>query len=153
MSPTRRLSVLFVCIHNSGRSQMAEAFLKASGEDQFDVQSAGIEPGVLNPTVVEVMKEVGIDISQNKTKDVGKFLREGRRFTHVITVCDETSAERCPVFPWPAQRFHWSFEDPAALTGTPEEKKKKTREIREKIRMRVKEFADKESEVLTEKGK
>lgn len=91
--------VLFVCVHNSARSQMAEAFLNNLGGDRFEAVSAGLEPGTLNPLVVEVMKEAGIDISQNRTKSVFDLFKKGELFSYVITVCDEASAQRCPVFP------------------------------------------------------
>jgi len=129
--------VLFVCIHNSARSQMAEAFLKRQCGDTFEVHSAGIEPGKLNPVVVAAMQEAGIDVSGNKTKGVEEFLKAGTQFAYVITVCDETSAERCPVFPGVAQRLHWGFPDPSALPGTFGEKLVRTREIRDTIRAKV----------------
>lgn len=132
--------VLFVCIHNSARSQMAEAYLNLLGGDRFEAESAGIEPGVLNPIVVTAMQEEGIDISGNKTKDVFAFLREGRTYAYVITVCDETAAERCPIFPGCATRLHWGFPDPGSLIGSPEEKLVLTRVIRNRIRKRVEEF-------------
>ena len=91
--------VLFVCVHNSARSQMAEAFLKKYGGDRFEVESAGLEPGTLNPVVVEAMKEVGIDISQNKAKSVFDFYRQGKQYDYVVTVCNESEAGKCPVFP------------------------------------------------------
>ena len=125
--------VLFVCIHNSARSQMAEAFLNDTRPDQFHAQSAGIEPGKLNPVVVQAMQEVGIDISRNKTKSVAEFIERGEWFDYVITVCDETSAERCPIFPGNATRLHWGFPDPSSFTGTPEEKLARTREVRNSI--------------------
>ena len=101
-------NVLFVCIHNSARSQMAEAFLNQMCGDEFQAQSAGIEPGRLNPIVVEAMREIGVDISGNKTKSVADMLQSGQVFAYVVTVCDETSAERCPVFPGGTTRLHWS---------------------------------------------
>src|ERR1041384_4596385 len=101
--------VLFVCIHNSARSQMAEAFLNQLCGGVFEAHSAGIEPGKLNPVVVEAMREIGIDLSGNKTKPVSDMFKEGKAFAYVITVCDETSAERCPVFPDGTTRLHWSF--------------------------------------------
>ncbi len=104
--------VLFVCIHNSARSQMAEAFLKQLAGDKFDVESAGLEPGKLNPAVVEVMKEIGIDISRNTTKSVFDLLKQAKLYSYVITVCDESQSERCPIFPGVRQRLHWSFTDP-----------------------------------------
>ncbi|HDQ26665.1 MAG TPA: arsenate reductase ArsC, partial [bacterium] len=89
-----KIRVLFVCIHNSARSQMAEAYLNALGGGRFEAESAGIEPGTLNPVVVEAMKADGIDISQNKTKAVFDFYKEGRLYNYVITVCDKEAAER-----------------------------------------------------------
>lgn len=132
--------VLFVCIHNSARSQMAEAYLNVLGGDRFEAESAGIEPGVLNPMVVEAMKEDGIDISMNKTKSVFDFLKQGKIYSSVITVCDETAAERCPVFPGSGTRLHWGFPDPSSLKGTPEERLARTRQIRESIKRRVEAF-------------
>jgi len=134
--------VLFVCIHNSARSQMAEAFLKRICGSAFDAHSAGIEPGRLNPVVVEAMKEIGIDISSNQTKAVTDFLQPGLQFDYVITVCDGTSAERCPVFPGITRRLHWGFPDPSALTGTPGEKLARTRAIRDQIKARVEAWCE-----------
>jgi len=107
--------VLFICVHNSARSQMAEAFLKQMAGDRFEVESAGLEPGKLNPLAVEVMGEIGIDISQNKTKSVFDFYKQGKRYDYVITVCDESHAGRCPVFLGTAvtNRMHWAFDDPS----------------------------------------
>jgi arsenate reductase len=137
---SNRLKVLFVCIHNSARSQMAEAFLNFLGGDRYEAESAGIEPGVLNPLVVQVMQEEGIDISGNRTKDVFEFLKQGRRYAFVVTVCDETAAERCPVFPGTGKRLHWGFPDPSAFQGSQEERLAKTREVRDQIKARVRRF-------------
>lgn len=133
----KKIKVLFICIHNSARSQMAEGFLKKLGGDRFEVESAGIESGNLNPIAVEAMKEADIDISGNKTKKAFDFIKTGRMFHYVITVCDETSAERCPVFPGITKRLHWSFEDPSGFTGTHDEKLEKTRKVRDQIKERV----------------
>lgn len=135
--------VLFVCVHNSARSQMAEAFTNNLCGERFIAKSAGIEPGVLNPIVVDAMKEIGIDISNNKTKSVFDFYTQGKLFSYVITVCDESSAEQCPIFPGITKRIHWSFEDPSAFIGTYEEKLQKTRVVRDKIRLKVEEFCNK----------
>src|SRR5215472_14226792 len=105
--------VLFVCIHNSARSQMAEAFLNQICCNDFEAHSAGLEPGKLNPVVVEAMNEIGLDISRNKTKSVDEAVKSGQNFPYVITVCDETSAERCPTFHGAGKRLHWSFPDPS----------------------------------------
>lgn len=129
--------VLFVCIHNSARSQMAEAFLNQICGDEFEGQSAGIEPGKLNPIVVEVMREIGLDLSGNRTKAVAEFIQSGRRFDYVVTVCDETSAERCPVFPGGTRRLHWGFPDPSAFQGTQDEKRARTRQVRDAIKAKI----------------
>ncbi len=134
--------VLFVCIHNSARSQMAEAFLNHACPDFFEAHSAGLEPGKLNPLVVAAMQEIGIDLSGHQTKGVDAMLRSGRRFSHVITVCDGASAERCPVFPGAGQRLHWSFPDPSALTGTTEERMAGVRKIRDAIQQQVQAWCD-----------
>ncbi len=129
--------VLFVCIHNSARSQMAEAFLNDQCGEHFFAQSAGIEPGKLNPIVVAAMQEIGIDISGNPTKSTASFIESAEHFDYVITVCDETSAERCPIFPGQVQRLHWGFPDPSSFQGTPEERLAKTREVRDTIQAKI----------------
>ena len=132
--------VLFVCIHNSARSQMAEAFLKQICPDHFEEHSAGLEPGKLNPIVVEAMQEIGIDISSNQTKGVFDYIKKGTMFAHVITVCDEASAERCPIFVGITKRLHWSFPDPSSATGTHEEKLVKTRAVRDEIKAKIEQW-------------
>ncbi len=129
--------VLFVCIHNSARSQMAEAFLNALGRGRFAAESAGLEPGKLNPVVVAAMREAGFDIVGNGTKSVASMIERGPFFDYVVTVCDEASAERCPVFPGAGQQLHWPFPDPSGFTGTPEEKLVGTRQVRDAIRETV----------------
>jgi len=132
-----KTKILFVCIHNSARSQMAEAFVNHLCPDQFEAQSAGLEPGKLNPVVVQAMQEIGIDISHNPTKAVFDIFKSGQMFAYVITVCDEASAERCPVFAGVTQRLHWSFPDPSSFQGTPEEKLAFTCLVRDEIKTRV----------------
>ena len=134
--------VLFVCIHNSARSQMAEAFLNQICGQEFEAHSAGLEPGKLNPIVVEVMQEIGIDISGNPTKAVFDMVKSGKMFAYVITVCDEASAERCPIFAGVTKRLHWSFPDPSAIQGTHEEKLAGTREIRDMIKAKVEAWCE-----------
>jgi len=129
--------VLFVCIHNSSRSQMAEGFLRAACGDTFEVHSAGLESGQLNPLAVESMREAGIDISGHTAKPLSDYTKAGTSFRWVITVCDETSAERCPVFPLGTQRLHWSFPDPAAVVGTREEKLEQTGRVRDAIQAKI----------------
>lgn len=135
-----RPRVLFVCVHNSARSQMAEAYLRQLSGGRFEVESAGIEPGALNPLVVEVMREDGIDIAANRTKDVLHFMKRGTQFDFVITVCDEAAAERCPVFPGGGRRLHWGFADPSSFQGSREEKLAQTREVRDLIKECVHQF-------------
>lgn len=130
-------SVLFICIHNSARSQIAEAYLKELAPDRFTAESAGIEPGVLNPLVVKSLKQEGIDISGNKTKSVFDMYKSGRSFDYVITVCDREAAERCPLFTGVTQRLHWSFPDPSKLAGTEEEKLENIAVIKSEIKSRI----------------
>jgi len=132
--------VMFICIHNSGRSQMGEAFLRHMAADRFDIASAGIESGTLNPLVVKAMEEVGVSMEGHYSKKAQDFVDRGDRFDYVITVCDESSAERCPMFPGKHVRMHWGFPDPSALTGTDEEKLAGIRPIRDEIRKKVTEF-------------
>ncbi len=132
--------VLFVCIHNSARSQMAEAFLNHLCPDDFAAESAGLEPGTLNPLVVRAMAEVGIDISGKGTQSAFELYKAGRLFGHVISVCDQASGERCPIFPGFAKRHHWGFEDPSVLEGSEEEKLAGIRIIRDSIRLKIEEW-------------
>ncbi len=135
--------VLFICVHNSARSQIAEAWLNYTCGDFFAAQSAGLEPGSLNPLVVDAMAEVGVDLSRKETQKVFDVWNSGELFAYVITVCDESNAERCPIFPGPANRLHWSFPDPSTLTGSREEKLRKVREIRDEIRQKIEEWCEK----------
>lgn len=132
--------MLFVCVHNSARSQMAETFLNKFGKDRFEAYSAGLKPGNLNPIVVEVMREIGIDISGNKTKSVFDFYKKGMLFNYVITVCDEADREACPIFPGITKNIHWGIADPSAIKGTQQEKIIRTREIRDEIKKKIQEF-------------
>lgn len=135
-----RQKVLFVCVHNSARSQMAEAFLNHLAGDRFEAMSAGLEPGRLNPYAVKVMQEIGLDISHNRTKDVFTLYKKGLLFSYVISVCDAANAERCPTFPGQTTRINWSFEDPSALTVSDEEKLQAFRIIRDQIYKRLVEW-------------
>ena len=135
-----KIKVLFLCIHNSARSQMAEAYLKKFGGDQYHVESAGLEAGNLNPFAVKAMQEDGIDISNNKTKDVFQFFKEGRLYNYVVTVCDEASASRCPIFPGVHKKINWSFEDPSSFAGDDIERLNKTIIVRDTIKNAVMEF-------------
>jgi arsenate reductase len=134
--------VLFICVHNSARSQMAEAWMNQLCEDFFEAQSAGLERGTLNPLAVQVMSEVGIDISEKETRAVFDVFKSGQLFAYVVTVCDESNAERCPIFPGPTQRLHWSFPDPSQTTGSKEEKLQKVRVIRDEIRAKIETWCE-----------
>lgn len=135
-----KIKVLFVCVHNSARSQMAEAFLKSMGGKDFEVESAGFEPGDINPIVIDVMREVGIDISQKSTKSVFDLYKIGRLYNYVITVCDAANAQRCPIFPGFSKRLSWSFDDPAEFTGSYDENLARTRVVRDQIEKQVAQF-------------
>ena len=132
--------VLFLCVHNSARSQIAEAFLKKYGAGRFEVESAGLEAGKLNPYVILAMKEVGIDISMNTTKNVFNMHKAGKSFDIVVTVCSKEAAEQCPIFPGQSERLHWPFPDPSRFTGTEEEILAQVREVRDTIENAVKDF-------------
>jgi arsenate reductase len=134
--------VMFVCTENSSRSQMAEGFLRHLAGDHFDVFSGGAQPTQLNPTAAEVMKEIGIDISGQHSKDVGKFL--GQRFHYIIRVCDKVR-EKCPVLPGAIWYLDWSFEDPASAQGTAAEKLATFRRVRDQIEEKTKEFVAREA--------
>lgn len=134
-----KVKVLFVCVHNSARSQMAEAFLNTMAGDKFYAESAGMDPGVLNPLAAEAMREIGIDISQNKTKSVFDKYKQGELFSYVIAVCDE--AQTCPVFPGlRTETIHWNIGDPESFTGTHDEKMARMRPVRDEIKRKVEEF-------------
>ncbi len=131
--------VLFICEHNSARSQIAAAFLRKYGSDDYDVDSAGLEPTELNPLAVAVMKEVGIDISDQKPQSVFDLFRQGKLYQAIITVC-QPAADKCPIFPGVTKRLHWPFDDPAQFTGTWEQKLSQTRRIRDQIEGAIKEW-------------
>jgi arsenate reductase len=133
--------VLFLCTGNSARSQMAEGYLRHVASDRYEALSAGIEPKGLNPLAVEAMREIGIDISRQQSKDAATLL--GTHIACVITVCDNAK-ERCPIFPGTFRSLHWSFEDPAAAVGTHEEKLNVFRRVRDGIIGRI------QAELLTE---
>jgi arsenate reductase len=134
--------VLFICVHNSARSQMAEAFLRKYGGKRFVVESAGLEPGTINPLVVEVMKEEGIELSDKSTNSVYDFYREGKSYDYVITVCSKDAAERCPIFPGGGHRLHWPFDDPSKVKGGHKEKLVEVRRIRDEMREKILAFLE-----------
>ncbi len=126
--------MLFLCTHNSARSQMAEGFLRHLAGDRFEVHSAGTEATAVRPQAIEVMCELGIDISGQESKTLERYL--GQPFDYVITVCDEAN-EACPVFPGAIRRLHWSFEDPAQAIGGEEERLRVFRSVRKQIVERI----------------
>ncbi len=131
--------MLFLCTGNSARSQMAEAFLREFGSDRFEAYSAGLEPKGINPLTKQVMQEIGIEISGQRSKGVGEYLAK-INFHYLITLCDDAE-KNCPtVWPGVNQRLHWSFEDPSAYPGTDAEKLVKFREIRDLIKDRIREW-------------
>jgi arsenate reductase len=125
-----RPRVLFLCTGNSARSQMAEGYLRHVGGNRFEAMSAGIEPKGLDPLAVEAIREIGIDISQQQSKDVVTLL--GQHIPYVVTVCDNAK-ERCPIFPGTWKFLHWSLEDPAATEGPHEERLAVFRRVRDQI--------------------
>ena len=137
--------VLFICVHNSARSQISEELLRKLGGDRFEVESAGLEPGELNPYVIKVLGEEGVDITGKKTQSATELLEQGKEFKYVITVCDETSAEQCPIFPGNAKRLHWGFPDPSHFEGTEDEIINKVRILKERIKGKIREFIISES--------
>jgi len=131
------IRVLFICIHNSARSQMAEAFLNRLGKGKFVAESAGLEAGKLNPIAVKAMGELGYDIASNKTKSVFDFFQQGKRYEIVVKVCDALNGPRSPIFQGTKVSINWDLTDPSSLPGTPEEKLAAIRPIRDLIQLKV----------------
>lgn len=137
-----KIRILAICIHNSARSQMTEEYLRMYGNDIFEVESAGIEPGTINPIVVELLKEDGIDISGKSTQNARDLLAQGKSFDYVIAVCDPEAAEACPIFPSEKRRLHWPFPDPSQSSGSQDEKLDYIRGIRDRIKTAVRDFVN-----------
>jgi len=142
------LRVLFLCVHNSARSQMAEAFLKKHHAAGYEVESAGLEPGVLNPYVVRAMAELGVDISGNSTKSVFDLAKAGKTYDLVVTVCSKEAAGRCPVFPGLSKKIHWPFDDPSGFKGSDDEIMDGVRGVRDEIETAVIKLAAENHEGL-----
>ena len=132
-----KTNVLFVCVENSCRSQMAEGLMRSLGAGQWEVKRAGILPSFVHPIAIQVMKEIGIDISHQTSKSVEQFFNEV--FDYTITLCDY-AATVCPTFPGQGRRLHWPFEDPAAVIGTTEQRLVFFRKIRGQIKRRTEDF-------------
>ena len=130
-------NVLFICEHNSARSQMAEAYLNHFATGKLQAESAGLEPGTLNPIVVEVLREDTIDISTNSTTSVFDLYKSGNHYDFVIVVCSEKAGARCPIFPGRVLRLHWPFDDPSAFQGTRDDILRQTREVRDAIKEKI----------------
>lgn len=128
--------VLFLCTHNSARSQMAEGLLRHLAGDRFEVHSAGTEATLVRPLAIDAMREIGVDISGQESKTLERYL--GEPFEYVVTVCDDAN-EACPVFPGAKNRLHWSFEDPSKATGSQEERLAVFRSVRDEIQARMEE--------------
>lgn len=135
---TDKKRVLILCTGNSARSQMAEGLLRHEAGDRFDVASAGVDPTSVRPEAIEAMSEIGIDISDHRSKSLDEF--SGQDFDYVITVCDNAN-QRCPIFPGETQRIHWSFDDPAAVAGDAVTRLAAFRRVRDEISDRLRRFA------------
>ena len=131
--------VLFLCTHNSARSQMAEAFLLALAGERFEVASAGTEATRVHPLAIQAMREVGIDMAGHTSKSLNPFL--DKPWDYVITVCDSAN-ERCPVFPGRTIRIHWSFSDPSQAAGADQERLKTFRLVRDQIHARLRQWLE-----------
>ena len=136
-----KANILFICVHNSARSRMAEGLLNAKCGEFFEAQSAGLDAGAaVNPLAAEVMREIGIDITQKPSQVVFDVWKSGPVFADVITVCHESEAAGCPIFPGPTKRLHWPFADPSKFTGTWEEKLAQTRAVRDQIATTIEQW-------------
>jgi arsenate reductase len=135
MDQSSRKKVLFLCTGNSCRSQIAEAWLRLLGGDRFEVFSAGLAPHGVNPLTIAVMEELGVDLSEHRSKHIDEFIGK-IDFDYLITVCGNAD-ERCPFFPGMGTRLHWPFEDPAAFQGPPDQKLAKFREVRDQIKQKI----------------
>jgi arsenate reductase len=134
------ISVLFVCEHNSARSQIAEAYMNSLGGDLFLAESAGIEAGKLNPYVVRALREDGMEIKGKRTRSISEARKWGKRYLYVIAVCSKNAADRCPVFTGQHKMLVWPFDDPSAFTGTDRQIMEKVRRVRDEIKEKVREF-------------
>jgi arsenate reductase len=146
MRAIMKKKVLFICVHNSARSQMAEELLMKFGKDKFEVESAGFDPTSINPLVKKVMQEEGIDLTEKKTQSVFSLVKAQNFYGYVITVCDRARESECPTFPGVPKRLHWDLENPEDFTGTEEEKLDKVRELKDRIKSFVLEFIEEYSD-------
>jgi len=131
---TEKISVLFLCTHNSARSQMAEGLLRYLGGDLFDAFSAGTEKTFVKPVAIDAMAEMGVDITSQESKTLDQYV--SRKLDYVITVCDDAN-ESCPIFPYAGKRLHWSIEDPSHVTVSPEKRLAAFIQARDILRERI----------------
>lgn len=138
----KKKKVLFICVHNSARSQMAEAWLNRICGEEFEAQSAGLEPGGIHPLAVEAMKEIGIDISRKQTRRVFDVWKSGQAFAYVVTVCSEAErhARSCPVFPGVTIKLSWPFPDPSSFQGSEAARLEQTRQVRDAIKAKIEQW-------------
>lgn len=138
----KKKNVLFICVHNSFRSQMAEAWLNQICGHEFEAQSGGLESGVVNPLAIEAMREVGIDISQKRTRKVFDIWKTGVAFAYVIIVCSEVerNARACPIFPGVTVKMSWPFPDPSGFQGSDAARLEQTRVVRDAIKARIEDW-------------
>lgn len=137
---TKKRKVLFVCVQNSFRSQIAEAIMNKKYGEKFIAESAGLNKGEIHPLAIKVMNDYGIDITNSETDSVFEFYKEGRFYSYVITVCSREAEKECPIFPGTIKGFNWELENPEYYTGTEDEKYQKAIELRDEIERRIDEF-------------
>jgi len=135
---------LFICVHNSARSVMAEALLNHFCGENFEAESAGLSPGTLNPFAVEALNEIGLEIGDKKPQSVQSVLESGKKYDYVVTVCSESEAEGCPIFPGDTKRMHWPFPDPSQFKGDDAERMSRTRAVRNLIRDKIEAWCEEE---------
>jgi arsenate reductase (thioredoxin) len=140
----KQKKVLFICVHNSARSQMAEAWLNQICGDEFEAQSAGLAAGTVDPLAIEAMREVGIDISRHQTRKVFDVWKTGSAFAYVVTVCSEAekNARACPIFPGVTTGLSWPFPDPSSFRGSEAARLEQTRQVRDAIKARIEKWCD-----------
>lgn len=132
--------ILFVCVHNSARSQIAEEMMNKLGFEFFEAESAGLEPGTINPLVVKVLAEDGIDISNKQTKNIKDTWKKGTLYSYIITVCSRETEKKCPVFPGETKHINWAYPDPEKFEGTEEEKLQMCRDLKSVITEQLRQF-------------
>jgi arsenate reductase (thioredoxin) len=140
----KKKKVLFICVHNSARSQMAEAWLNQICGVEFEAQSAGLEAGTIDPLAIEAMREAGIDISRQRTRKVFDVWKTGSAFAYVVTVCSEAekNARACPIFPGVTTGLSWPFPDPSSFRGSEAARLEQTRQVRDAIKARIEKWCD-----------